>query len=129
MGGFLTLVLDERSTRDLRAIEYAVTRVDGRAVPRWLERASLNILQSGVPVGQPMLDLRIRGIYPDGTNTVAELRIDLNTGAVARSQPPTRVYRALLFGEQIRRFAYRSDPGVDAIAGALGAVTANRNEP
>lgn len=127
--GILTVALDEEAPRGVRVLDYSVTQADGRAMPAWLGRPSIDILEGCLPTDQRALELWVRAVLSNGKIIERELRIDLETGAIEHRQWRLRPRHVPLFSEQIRKFAYLSDTGANAIAAALEPSLENPSVP
>jgi len=117
--GVLTLVMEQvGGGKSVHVVDYAITRTDGRAVPGWLERPSLDMLQGRRAADAEVLDLRVRAILSDGREIVQDVRIETPTGEI-KPLPQQRSDRVPMFDEQLSRFASLDAESAEALADVL----------
>ena len=120
--GVLVMTFDEHSSgsSSSKVVGYRVTRPDGRVLPDWLERPSIDLLQGRPAVTMESLELRITAILADGTESSQDVRIDLSTGEIQPLHGRRADVGPPLFMDQFRAFAQLSDNDSAALATALG---------
>ena len=80
----LILTLADVTARDgaTQVVDYRITRMDGRAIPGWLERPSVDVLQGRRSAETEVLDLRVTAILSDGTEQTQDVRINVPSGEI-----------------------------------------------
>ena len=118
--GVLILTFEQiGDTKHGVVIDYHVTRVDGQALPAWLERPSIDILQGRRDPTSEVLDLRVTAILADGSQISQDVRVQTPTGGI-QSLPRVRAELSpALFGDQFQTFAALSDQQSAALASAV----------
>jgi hypothetical protein len=118
--GVLTLTMEQSGmSRNLQVVDYLVTRLDGRPIPDWLERSSIDMLQGRRAADAEVLDLRITTILSNGEAVTQDIRIQTMTGEI---QPLPRQRTELsppMFQDQFRSYASLSDRQSAALAYAI----------
>jgi hypothetical protein len=82
--GVLSLSLEEnRTNADGRHIvDYRVLQADGRALPQWMERPSIDLVQGKYSADTETIDLKITAVYSDGTVVTDVVRVNTLNGTI-----------------------------------------------
>ncbi len=82
-------------------VGYRVTQIDGRPLPGWLERVGTDFLLGERPADIELLELRVEGVFNDGTVVVQEVEIQAVTGEIQPLKKPAPIAPPL-FRDQFR---------------------------
>ena len=100
--GVLSLSFEEaKSNTDGRHIvDYRVVRGDGHALPQWMERPSVDLVQGTRSADTETINLTITAIYSDGSDASENVRINTTDGTIQSLPRKHSNFGHKLFGKQ-----------------------------
>ena len=110
------------TSRDLNAVDYKVTELDGSALPDWLRIDDRGGLVSGEPpIGTEVIQLRVEVTLSDGTVIIRYMAVDVTSGEIAglEQMDDNFIAGVGLFSNQLNELADSSDESLEALLADL----------
>jgi CshA-type fibril repeat protein len=118
-GVLIATLSSTRHSHDADVVDYRITQQGGRALPQWLERRGIDLLQGRPPVGVETITLDVTAILSDGTQKTHKARIHTATGSIDIVADKRATLQPLRFAEQMYSTAQPSEAAVRSLADAL----------
>ena len=122
--GVLSLTFEETGaqTDHPHVIDYRVTLADGRALPDWLERPSIDLLRGHRAADAETVDLSVTAVYSDGTQLSQSVRVHALTGVIETLPGRRAAITPTLFSRQFAAEGNLSGEQSEALAAILLSV-------
>ena len=118
--GVIILTLSPVSvSKGADVVDYRITQPGGRALPAWLERCGVDLLQGRPPVGVETITLDVTAILSDGTQKTHKVLIHPSTGLIEMVAGKRAALQPLRFAEQLQNTAQPTEDAVRSLADVL----------